>query len=237
MSSRACLLYFESCPNKDKARENLKQALVQLGIAPIWDEVDLESYQTPQKWRGFPSPTILVDGSDVVTGNFSASGTTSCRLGDAPSVDLIAARLKSSGPTKKWWVPLSSTPAALISLFPAAFCPACYPALAGLLSSLGLAGLISDSVLRPLTIAFLFIGVLALGYEAKRNRHYGSLAMGAVGAIGIYAGLYIFALPWLKFTGIAMLIGASIWNVFPKKFFKAKTECAACKAEGGVPNG
>lgn len=237
MSPRACLLYFESCPNKDKARENLKQALAQLGLAPAWDEIDLENPKTPRKWRGFPSPTILVDGVDVATGHLSASGTASCRLGGTPSVELIASKLKNSSPAKKWWVPLGSAPAALIGLFPAAFCPACYPALAGLLSSLGLAGLISDAVLRPLTAAFLLIAVLALGYQTKRDRNYGPLAVGALGAIGIYAGLYVFALSALKFAGIALLIGASVWNVRPKQFFKGKAECSACKVEGGVSNG
>ena len=36
----------------------------------------------------------MINGKDIVTGADSATGSSACRLGGAPSVEAIAARLK-----------------------------------------------------------------------------------------------------------------------------------------------
>ena len=68
--------------------------MAQAGREPKWAEVNIRDSAAPDKWRGFPSPTVLVDGKDIVTGTDSATGSSACRLGGAPSVEAIAARLK-----------------------------------------------------------------------------------------------------------------------------------------------
>ena len=51
------------------------------------------------------------------------------------------------------------------SLLPKVACPLCWPAYAGLLSSVGLTFLLSSTYLLALTASFLVIAVGALGYE------------------------------------------------------------------------
>jgi len=91
------LLYFEGCPNVEEARENLKTALSRADLALTWVETDLRSGNAPKKWRGFPSPTILINGRDIATGRGFARGAESCRFGGAPSVAQIAAALGVRG--------------------------------------------------------------------------------------------------------------------------------------------
>ena len=61
------LLNFKGCPNVDQARENLRAAFQRIGRPAEWEEVDLESSNCPESWRGFPSPTVLVEGLDAVS--------------------------------------------------------------------------------------------------------------------------------------------------------------------------
>ena len=89
------LLYQLSCPNVPAARANLMRAFSKAGVPASWRELDLDGSETPGDWRGFGSPTILVDG-DAVGGGEPQGGAT-CRLYDdggravgAPSVETIA---------------------------------------------------------------------------------------------------------------------------------------------------
>jgi hypothetical protein len=89
------LLYFEGCPNVEKARENLRKAISITGLSlEPWQEVDIKHPETYKGWKGFPSPTILVNGFNIEYGERHAEGTGSCRLGGAPSVDMILNGLK-----------------------------------------------------------------------------------------------------------------------------------------------
>lgn len=84
------LLYFEGCPNVEKARENLRKAISTTELSPEqWEEIDIEHPETYKGWQGFPSPTILVNGFNIEDGEKFAEGTGSCRLGGAPSVEMI----------------------------------------------------------------------------------------------------------------------------------------------------
>ncbi len=90
------ILFDADCPNVDTARERVASALDRVGQPARWRELDLADPRTPAQWRGFASPTVLVDGRDVATGS---SGHSACRLyrdadgrlDVAPSVESIAA--------------------------------------------------------------------------------------------------------------------------------------------------
>jgi hypothetical protein len=70
------LMYVAGCPNVDEARRTLDQCMQELGIeAPI---VELEG--------DYASPTVLVDGVDVMGG--SDEGAATCRL-DLPSRESV----------------------------------------------------------------------------------------------------------------------------------------------------
>lgn len=89
------LVFFEGCPNADAARENLSRALTDAGWPDEWKEWDLEDEATPADRRGYGSPTVLVDGQDVLDGP-SAAGGRSCRAEGAPTVEAVRKRLEAA---------------------------------------------------------------------------------------------------------------------------------------------
>ncbi len=105
MNTLIHLLYFKGCPNSDKARENLMSALGQAALERTeWlehvnlEEVDVSTASTPEEWKGFPSPTILVNGVNIEDGSTQAPGTGgACRLDGAPTIETILKGLKLYG--------------------------------------------------------------------------------------------------------------------------------------------
>src|SRR6266478_1841151 len=73
-------------------------------------------------------------------------------------------------------------------MLPKLACPACWPAYAGLLTSVGLGFLISAVYLLPLTVAFLVLALGALAFRAKQRRGYSPLLLGIVTASGVLLG-------------------------------------------------
>lgn len=90
------LLYFDGCPNLERARVVLRDAMIAEHIDQAIEELDLESPTAPESVRGWGSPTILIDGKDV-TGAHRTAGS-SCRLyaNGAPIIDEIRARLAAA---------------------------------------------------------------------------------------------------------------------------------------------
>lgn len=95
------LVAFDGCPNRDRARANLRAALAEAGLPSVWHELDASGPNVPDRARSWGSPTILVDGVDVSGASAPPGGRASCRLygsaGDhgAPSVAVIVAALRS----------------------------------------------------------------------------------------------------------------------------------------------
>lgn len=76
------LLVFDGCPLADAARESLREALTELGRAHF-EEINILDPNTAQEFRGWGSPTILIDGRDV---SGAAKGdSVGCRLYDGPN--------------------------------------------------------------------------------------------------------------------------------------------------------
>ncbi len=90
------LVYFDGCPNADKARANLRAATGASGADDAWQEWNLSEESTPERFRRFGSPTVLVDGEDV-TGADGASMAMACRADGAPTVAVIRAALSRCG--------------------------------------------------------------------------------------------------------------------------------------------
>ena len=74
------LVYDRDCPNVPEARALLHEALTQLNLPPVWRELERQGEQTPPEFRGFGSPTILVDGVDVSPTQDDSGGAKCCRL-------------------------------------------------------------------------------------------------------------------------------------------------------------
>lgn len=86
------LVYFDGCPNAVKARENIRAAVAEVFAQPIeWAEWDLMADSTPEDFKRYGSPTVLVDGHDV-TGDGPSNNAMACRADGAPSIDVIAAK-------------------------------------------------------------------------------------------------------------------------------------------------
>lgn len=235
------LIYDHDCPNIPHARANLVKALAASGREARWTEWDRSAVDSPSHVRGYGSPTILVDGEDVA-GCPASDGSPSCRLygnvkggfEGAPSVEAIRAVLELNMATPHiaerapvgWRSSAAAVPGIAVAFLPKLACPACWPAYAGLLSSVGLGFLLDEAYLLPLTAAFLFMAVGALAFRAAKRRGYGPFVLGLAAALIVLAGKFTFGLNAAMYGGIAVLVSASVWNAWP---VCGKTaECPAC---------
>ena len=88
------LVYFDGCPHVPAARANLQNALDSLGFIVPWREWDSNNGDTPDHLRGFPSPTILINGVDLDGGRPQEGAT--CAAGGAPTVDSLIRALREA---------------------------------------------------------------------------------------------------------------------------------------------
>ena len=91
-TQRIELVYFEGCPNASLARENIRTAIEASGQSLEWSEWDLMVDSTPELFRKYGSPTVLIDGEDV-TGEGPGATAMACRADGAPPVASIAGKL------------------------------------------------------------------------------------------------------------------------------------------------
>ena len=241
------LIYDHDCPNVSKARAQLLRAFAEAEIRPGWSEWQRDDPAAPDYVRGYGSPTILVNGKDVA-GAEASEGISCCRLyaGSAsdlqgvPSVQLIVAALRAadhppqrSGRTAAWRRSLATLPGIGASVLPAGLCPACWPAYAGLLSSLGLGFLLKTTYLLPLTALFVLMALGALAFRAKTHRGYGPFVIGLLASGIVLAGKFALASDVAMYAGIALLLAASVWNSWPRTMASSGNDaCPAC-APGG----
>jgi lipopolysaccharide export LptBFGC system permease protein LptF len=80
---------------------------------------------------------------------------------------------------------------------------------------MGLGFLLETAYLFPLMVLSLMLAVFALGFRAKRRRGYGPLWVGLLAAGFMLSGNFLLGLTWLTYSGIALLLAASVWNSWP----------------------
>lgn len=235
------LIYDAACPNVEAARQQLRRAFQELGQSPAWQEWDRGALSSPAHVRQYGSPTILVDGKDV-TGASPSDGADSCRvyrsehdgLQGVPPIETITSALRNiatrnneTGGLRSW---LAVLPAIGVAMLPKLACPACWPAYAGLLSSIGLGFLTQTAYLLPLTAAFLIVAVGALAFRAWKRHGFGPFLTGLAAASIVMIGKFQFDSDPAMYGGIALLIGASVWNAWPKR--NKTASCPACAQAG-----
>jgi len=110
---------------------------------------------------------------------------------------------------------LSTIPAILIAMAPQVFCPACWPAYAGILSSLGIGFVNYTPYLLPATITLLLVALTAFAYGANKRRGYGPLIAGFVSSVLIVVGKFYLEMDMVLYSGAIVLMSASIWNAWP----------------------
>src|SRR5712691_8211298 len=121
---------------------------------------------------------------------------------------------------------LLAVPGISISMLPKLICPACWPAYAGLLSSIGLGFLISTAYLLPLTAAFLALALGALAFRAGKRHGHGPFLVGLVAAIGVLLGKFVWGSNPTMYGAVGLLVIASLWNAWPSPH--TLSEAAAC---------
>lgn len=103
---RVELVYDRDCPNVDRARARIREALTAVRAPLSWTEWDRAAESTPEALRSFGSPTVLVNGRDIgcdENGTLPVSAN-SCRvyvdesgcLCGAPSAGLIVAAIEGN---------------------------------------------------------------------------------------------------------------------------------------------
>lgn len=103
------------------------------------------------------------------------------------------------------------------SIFSTFGCPACWSALAGILSSAGLGFLLRGPSLIGFTVVPLAIALAALGYRARSRHGYGPLSLGVLAAAVIGYGKFVSGSLVEMVAGMGLLIAMSIWNAWPKR--------------------
>ena len=90
------LLGFSGCPNTPTMRENLRAALKSMGDGLTFQDVNQETLPESDIRRGWPAPTVLVDGKDLFGTPHALAAAMACRTypGAVPDPAKIAARLR-----------------------------------------------------------------------------------------------------------------------------------------------
>lgn len=146
---------------------------------------------------------------ELAIGNIPVAGQT------------VHADYHAATPKKRWRFNFALLPALAVAMLPK--CPLC---LMSVLSVVGLGSLISVTWLFPLTVSLLGLVVAVQAWGAYRRRSYKPVLMSLAGAAAVLLGRFQIEFMPLVYAGMAMLIGASLWNYWVKK--KASDE-AACR--------
>lgn len=224
------LVYEKSCPNIEAARMQLLRAFAKTAITPRWQEWEVSTPGAPEHIHGYGSPTVLVNGKDV-GGHNSEGDDYCCRLysyGEnsiegVPAVADIVHALESAQqlPTaangvSNWRLNAAMFPSVGVAFLPKLACPACWPAYAGLLGSLGIGFFDYAPYLLPLTAVFLLVAIAGLAYRARSRRGYKPLLVGLLAAATLLLGKFAYDGDVAMYAGLSLLALASLWNTWPR---------------------
>jgi len=123
--------------------------------------------------------------------------------------------------SRAWKQSLVALPGVGVSLLPKLACPLCWPAYAGLLSSVGLGFLVSTKYLLPLTAAFLVLALAALAFRARNRHGYGPFVLGVLSGAGILLGKFHWQWNSALYGAVGLLVIASLWNAWPHRLSTA----------------
>src|SRR5258708_25596786 len=115
----------------------------------------------------------------------------------------------------RWKQGLLALPGVGVSLLPKLACPLCWPAYAGLLSSVGLGFLVSAAYLLPLTAGLLVIALGAMAFKANSRHGYGPFLLGLLAATAVLLGKFIWESGPTMYVAVALFVIGSMWNARP----------------------
>lgn len=231
-------IYDRDCPNVDPARAALRAALSTLKRKLVWREWDRADASAPEYVRAYGSPTILVDGKDIA--GMPPGDASACRIyrneqgntrGIPDSQLILSAVQRASRNGKRIGEKirgLTMLPAVGGALLPKLTCAACWPAYTALLGALGIEFVDYTPYLLPITMVALVIALFGLGWRAHARRGYLPLLAGVIASLVILVGKFVLDSDTAAYVGAAALIGATVWNLWPRK---RTSECEACFAK------
>ena len=135
--------------------------------------------------------------------------------------------------SRTWKQSLIVLPGVGVSLLPKLACPLCWPAYAGLLSSVGLGFLVSTRYLFPLTIGFLGMALGALAFRARNRHGYSPFVLGLIAATGVLVAKFEWNSKAVLYGSVGVLVVASLWNAWPHPVPSVPylTEKSTCQKE------
>lgn len=71
--------------------------------------------------------------------------------------------------------------------------------------------------LLPLTVICLIIALASLAFRARSRQGYGPFLVGMAASATMIGGKFWLTNGYIAFVGIVLLIGASVWNSWPRK--------------------
>lgn len=236
------LVYEKTCPNIVAARTQLLRAFADAGITPRWQEWEVNSEEAPEHVHGYGSPTILVNGKDVSPATHHGDDMC-CRVyaenedghkGVPAMADIVSAlkanNIKASGTIRARLAGVTLGGAPLptvgVALLPKLTCPACWPAYAGLLSSMGIGFINYSTYLMPLTIVFIVIVLSTLAFRARQRRGYRPLILGIIASVVLLLGKFGLDSNSVMYLGLGVLVVASLWNSWPRQEDRGCSACA-----------
>jgi hypothetical protein len=93
-------------------------------------------------------------------------------------------------------------------------CSACLGAYSGLLATMGVGFVATDSGLAALTGGLLVLGLAGVAWSTRRHRHLGPLAIVLLGSGTVLAARLTATSGRVLFAGAALIIAGSLWNVW-----------------------
>jgi len=226
------LIYDSSCPNVESTRAALLGAFAKLGRPPRWTEWERSAPGSPAYARTYGSPTILVDGQDIVQDKPSGE---SCRvyagvmgtLRGVPPLDTIIEALIQPTSVSGSSGLFAAVPTTGAFLLPIGACPACWPAYSAFLSPLGLGFLLAEWYLLPVAGVFLVATLAAFAYRASTRRGYGPFLIGLASATIAVVGKVLFSSALILYLGLAGLFAAAVWNAWPRRKIAPCPRCTS----------
>jgi len=132
----------------------------------------------------------------------------------------------------RWKQGLLALPGIGVSLLPKLACPLCWPAYAGLLSSVGLGFLISAAYLLPLTVGFLVVALGAMAFKANSRHGYCPFLLGLLAAATVLLAKFRWESSPTMYGAVGLLFVASLWNAWPIRGVSSQVDiCNHCESE------
>ena len=156
-------------------------------------------------------------GRDILPVDYREGEVTEVSRSTAPTISVPGG----------WYTLRAAVPGVVAVLLLGATCPACWLAYAGLLTMPGMAWLLKDTSLMLITLAVLCMALASLAYRAPARQGYRPLGIGVIAASLIVTEKFWLPSAWLLAPGLALLIGASIWNAWPGQATTLGS-CAVC---------